>query len=80
MDDSRGKIVESDDGRRDPHAVLLERHCVRGLRSDPTSEVRGFLKNDQKNVFLITKSAQKKSVYKVKRECVYARVLERMDE
>ena len=40
------------------------------MRSDLTSEVgadvRGFLKNDQKNVFLITKSAKKNQCIKSK--------------
>ena len=31
MDDSRGKIVESDERRRDPHAVLLERQPCPGI-------------------------------------------------
>ena len=63
-----GRCCESDEERRDPHALLLERHRVRGLRSDLTNEVgagvRGFLKNDQKNVFLITKSAKKNQCIK----------------
>lgn len=69
---------------RPPRSFLLERQPCPGIEigTDERSRsgcARVSKKRSEKCLF-DNKKRQKKSVYKVKRECVYARVLERMDE